>query len=56
MAEIDFRLGQFGDRRLEKGGPICMRRWWRGRALASGGWRERAHGKFSSRASFAIIR
>ena len=35
MAEIDFRLGQFGDRRLEKGGLICMRRWWRGRALAS---------------------
>jgi hypothetical protein len=52
----DFGLGRFGDRRLEKGGPICMRRWWIGRALAFGGWREREHGKCSSPGSFATRR
>ena len=36
---IEFGLGRFGDRRLEKGGPLCMRPWWSGRARASGGWR-----------------
>ena len=56
MAGIEYGLGRFGDRRLEKGGPICMRHWWRGQALASDGSREREHGKFNSRASFAIIR
>jgi len=53
MAGIDFGLGQFDDRRLEKGGPICMRHGWRGHALASDGSREGEHGKFNSRASFA---
>lgn len=39
MAEVDgeYGLGRFGDRRLEKGGPVCTRRWWRGRATVSGG-------------------
>ncbi len=32
MAMISYGLGRFGDRRLEKGGPGCMRRWWRSRA------------------------
>ena len=26
---MDLALGRFGDRRLEKGGPICWRGWWR---------------------------
>jgi len=56
MAGIDFGLGQFNDRRLEKGGPICMRHWWRGHVLASDGLQEREHGKFNSRASCATIR
>jgi hypothetical protein len=30
MAGVGYGLGRFGDRRLEKGGPDCMRRWWRG--------------------------
>lgn len=30
-------LGRFGDRRLEKGGPDCTRRWLRGRARVSAG-------------------
>jgi hypothetical protein len=32
MAKVTYGLGRFGDRRLEKGGPGCMRRWWRGPA------------------------
>ena len=56
MAGIEFGLGRFGDRRREKGGPICTRRWWRGRALAFGGWAERAHGRCNLRASFTIRR
>ena len=32
MAKVAYGLGRFGDRRLEKGGPGCMRRWWRGLA------------------------
>src|ERR1700687_3197730 len=32
MAVVAYGLGRFGDRLLEKGGPGCMRRWWRGRA------------------------
>ena len=31
-------LGRFGDRRLEKGGPACLRPWWSGPARVSGGW------------------
>jgi len=30
MTGIDYGLGRFGDRRLQKGGPRCMRRWWSG--------------------------
>ena len=34
---MDLALGRFGDRRLEKGGPICWRGWWRtGRARCPG--------------------
>jgi hypothetical protein len=35
MAGVAYGLGRFGDRRLEKGGPGCTRRWWRGLARAS---------------------
>jgi hypothetical protein len=56
MTGIEFGLGRFGDRRREKGGPICMPRWWRGQALAFGGWQQRARGRFNSRASFATRR
>ena len=56
MAGIEYGLGRFDDRRLEKGGPICMRRWWRGLALACVGWQERGHGRFSLRGSCATLR
>jgi hypothetical protein len=32
MAKVAYGLGRFGDRRLEKGGPGCTGRWWRGPA------------------------
>src|ERR1700675_1091026 len=35
MAVVGYGLGRFGDRRLEKGGPGCTRRWWGGRARVS---------------------
>jgi len=35
MAKVVYGLGRFGDRRLEKGGPGCMRRWWLGPVLVS---------------------
>jgi hypothetical protein len=53
MTGIEFGLGRFGDRRREKGGPSCIKRWWRGRAAAFGGWGQPEHGRFNSRASFA---
>lgn len=37
MAKVAYGLGRFGDLRLQKGGPGCMRRWWRGRGRVSGG-------------------
>jgi hypothetical protein len=54
MSEIEYGLGQFGDRRLEKGGSLCMRRWLRVHVRASAGWREHARGRFNSRAFCAI--
>jgi hypothetical protein len=53
MARIEYGLGLFDDRRLEKGGPFCMRRWWRGHARVSADWREHAPGRFDSRGSCA---
>ena len=35
MARVGYGLGRFGDRRLEKGGRVCMRRWWHGPARVS---------------------
>jgi hypothetical protein len=34
---IEFGLGRFGDRRLEKGGLPCMQPWLNVRALVSDG-------------------
>jgi hypothetical protein len=56
MAGIEFGLGQFGDWRREKGGAICMQRWWRGRGLAFGGWEEREPGRCNSHAGFTTRR
>ena len=53
MVGIEFGLGRFGDRRREKGGPRCIKRWWRDRGRAFGGWQERELGRFNSRGSFA---
>jgi hypothetical protein len=53
---MDFGLGRFGDRRLEKGGPPFMRLWWTGRALISTGLRAADRKKCGSPASFAIPR
>ncbi len=43
-------LGRFGDRRLEKGGRHCMRRWFDDQARVFDGLRETERGRFSSRA------
>ena len=56
MPGIEYGLGRFDDRRREKGGPSCMKRWWRGRAAAFGGWEERERGRFNSGASFTTPR
>jgi hypothetical protein len=49
MAE-ETGLGRFGDRRLEKGGPRCMRHWFGSRAHAFDALPETEPGRFSSRA------
>ena len=56
MAGIEYGLGQFDDRRLEKGGPFFMRRWWRGQAHVFAGLREHAPERFNSRVSCATPR
>jgi hypothetical protein len=53
---MDFGLGRFGDRRLEKGGPRSMRPWLSGRALVSGGLRDVDRRRCGSLVSFAIQR
>lgn len=55
MAGIEYGLGRFADRRLEKGGPFFIGRWWHGRARASAGWQEHGPGRCNSPASCAII-
>ena len=56
MIGIDFGLGRFGDRRLEKGGPRCTRRSLGGRARVSGGLRDSARKRFSSRDFCEMLR
>jgi len=53
---LEYGLGRFGDRRLEKGGLDCMRRWSRDRARAFGGWVGRGRARCSSRAFCATGR
>jgi hypothetical protein len=53
---MDFGLGRFADRRLEKGGRPFMRPWWIGHVLISGGLRGDGRRRFGLRASFAIQR
>lgn len=55
MTGIEYGLGRFGDRRLEKGGRPFMRRWWHDRARASAGWQEHEPGRFNSPAFCATI-
>jgi hypothetical protein len=53
---IEFGLGRFGDRRLEKGGSPCTLPWLSGPAVAFGGLRAGGHKRCDSRASCAITR
>jgi hypothetical protein len=52
---IEFGLGRFGDRRLEKGGPRCMRLWLRGRVAVSAAWAGGGRERCNSRASCATL-
>ena len=56
MVSVRYGLGRFGDRRLEKGGPICMPRWWRVRARVSVVLAADEPAKCSSHACCAIAR
>ncbi len=47
-------LGRFGDRRLEKGGPRCMRPWFDGLVRAFDALRGTGRGRFGSRAFCAM--
>ena len=53
---MEFGLGRFGDRRLEKGGPPFMRLWWIGRVLISGGLRDDGRRRCGSHVSCVIPR
>jgi len=53
---MEYGLGRFGDRRLEKGGFGCMRRWWLGPGRGFAGWAGRERGRCSSRVFCAIGR
>jgi hypothetical protein len=56
MSRIKYGLGRFNDRRLEKGGPRCIKPWCFDLDAVSGGSAARAHGKCSSRGSCATRR
>jgi len=51
---IEFGLGRFGDRRLEKGGLPCMQPWLSARALVSGGSQDGERKRCGLGASCAI--
>jgi hypothetical protein len=53
---MEFGLGRFGDRRLEKGGPPCMLLLLSGRALGSDGSGDVVQGRCVSPASCIIPR
>ena len=46
MFDFGYAVGGFGDLRLEKGGPACMRLWLSGRVRVCVGWRERGRRKY----------
>jgi hypothetical protein len=51
---VEFGLGRFGDRRLEKGGPRFTRRWSSDLAVVCGGLRGVGPRRFGSGAFCAI--
>jgi hypothetical protein len=51
----EFGLGRFGDRRLEKGGPPCMRPLLGGHVRVSGGLQDDGRRRCGSLASCVII-
>jgi hypothetical protein len=52
---IEFRLGRFGDRRLEKGGLLCTPPWLNGRVRVSGELPADVRKRCDLRVSCAII-
>lgn len=56
MAGMEFGLGRFGDRRLQKGGFACMQRWLHGQARAFGGLAEAVRERCSSDAFCTTVR
>lgn len=54
MAMIGYGLGRFGDRRLEKGGLVCTRRWFRIRAHVSAASAPVGRARCSSAGCFTI--
>jgi hypothetical protein len=46
---MEIGLGRFGDRRLEKGGPLYTRRWFDGLVRASDALQGTERGRFGSR-------
>jgi len=55
MSGIEYGLGGFGDRRLQKGGPCCMRRWCCSLGRASDGSVEHGRGRCSSRVCYVNV-
>ena len=49
VMSMELGLGRFGDRRLEKGGPLYTRRWFDGLVRASDASQGTGHGRFGSR-------
>jgi hypothetical protein len=55
IMSMEIGLGRFGDRRLEKGGPLYTRRWFDGLVRASDASQGTEHGRFGSRVFCATI-
>jgi hypothetical protein len=51
---MEVGLGRFGDRRLEKGGRRCMRRWFEGLVRAFGALRGTERRRCGSRGFYAM--
>ena len=54
LMSMEMGLGRFGDRRLEKGGRRCMRRWFDVQAAAFDGLQEAEPRKSGSRVFCAM--